>query len=1114
MSISHLVSIKRRFLRSVNIVKDHDDSAGLAGYVVTPLAQQALDLISSSFSASSDRAFTITGPYGTGKSSFALFLYYLLSSSSHDAWKKLREANKDLAEALHKTVFGKKDNESGFVVLPITSRRAPIAILLSEALEDAPPALKRSLLPAIEGLRDCSDSKTAVRLVAQAAKTVVDKGYKGLFFIFDEFGKVFEEAYYNRKGSDIFVLQELAEAASRSQETPIYLLGILHQAFGSYVDDIHDTKTKAEFSKIEGRFAPIAFVETPAAQIQLLANAFESTNVKKANAPEFTRIVEDAKKGDLKLHTIAGLTASDFTAFSKSVYPLHPLSMIALPLLFRRFGQNERSIFTYLVSNEPRGLQWFLSEEQEKPLLRLSDLYDYLLGNHETHLSRHPQGKIFLEANDRINSKPSLTALDREILKVVAVLTALGMQSHLKASGAMIRYAVSEDIPDVVFERLLAQSVLVYRKFNETYSIWEGSDVDLLACGIEADRAIGRSAFAMAQTLEKYLQPKPLIAKRHSFETGALRYFDVQYVDSPDALKETIEKRPAHYAVGHIMVCLAQSGSVADTFEAEAAKWTAQDKSLIFSIPKGISELKEAIREVQRLKWIEENVKELRDDRVARREIAMRSADASQRVMQQQITLLDPRPTPYGSACQWYWNGEYCSQVQTSRNVSELLSAVCDELFNKTPYIRNELICKRDPSSQAAGARNTLIKCIANPACVSKQFFGIQGFPPERSIYDCLFIASGMHKQMNGVWTLSPPDPKSDSKLHHCWKLLDKEIFGATDSPVVLKDLYAKLAVAPYGLLDGVHPVLLTIFYSLHRNEVTLYQEGTYNPDPQEATFELLVRRPDLFSIAGARLTGMRKTIIDRMAESLKKEPFVGPIVRYLYAWYMQLPKYAKNTNRLDQDASAFRTAMAEAKSPEKLLFIDLPKAFALPPITEDSGDPKTFDAYFKKLNTCIGKLSILLPNLINEQRKLLLEACGLSDSQEGWNTLYERACYLAPRINNTELTPFLQTVITTTGDRNKADAVMGSLMSIPMENWGSLEISRFPNVAQGKAELLKDAYKPYAKTSASLSKAEQSRADTLCSKLSHAIKSNHDEPAVMRAALLACIEALDKEEK
>jgi hypothetical protein len=1117
MSLTNSISIKRRFLRSINIVKDHDSTKGIEGYVVTPLAQQALDQISDGFreGVSADRAFTLTGPYGSGKSSFALFLYYLLSDSKHQAWDKLREVNKKLASSLHLSVFGPRGTELGFIVLPITSRRTSVTTLLSESLEDVPDRLKNALLQDIEGLRDCADSKTAIRLVQHAAKTVVAKGYKGLFFIFDEFGKVFEEAYYNRKNTDIFVLQELAEAASRSKDAPLLILGMLHQAFGNYVDDIHDSKTKAEFSKIEGRFQPISFVETPAAQIQLLANAFERTDPKEAATPAFRKIVNEAANDDLKLHAVAGISATDFATFAKAVYPFHPLAMIALPLLFRRFGQNERSIFTYLVSNEPLGFKAFLSTAGEHQLLRLTDLYDYLLGNHETHLSRHPQGKVFLEANDLINSKPSLSLVDREILKIVAVLTALGMQSHLKASEAMIRYAVSTPFAHTVLERLMSQSVLVYRKFNGTYAIWEGSDVDLLACGEKADRALGQSGFAMAATLKKYLHPKPVIAKRHSFRTGSLRYFDVEYVDSPDSLAETLSNSSASRAVGRILVCLAQSASVLDTFSSEAVKLTSEDTSLLFAIPKSIAELKEALREVQRLKWIEENIKELRDDRVARREIAMRLADANQRVIQQQITLLDPRPDPYGSSCQWIWHGEVKTGIASSKDVSVLLSAVCDALFKKSPQIRNEMICKREPSSQAAAARNILIKFVTHPECVQKPFFGIEGFPPERSIYDCLFRASGIHREVDGSWILSAPDRQhTAANLYPCWEKMDLAIFAATDKPLPLNELYEKLRNPPYGLLDGIHPVLLTAFYVLNRNEVTLYFEDTYLPDPQDANFELLVRRPDLFAIAGARIAGMRLKIIKRLADGLKVEPYVSPVVRHLYKWYRSLPRYAQNTNLIPKEVLEFRKSLADAKSPEKLLFVDLPQVFGLSPITEKAGDAKSFDLYFEKLNQCIGSLSVLLPNLIKEQRKLLLDVCRLPNSKDGWNTLYERACFLAPRINNSELMPFLQTIITTTGDWNKAETVMGFMVSSPMANWGTLELQKYPDLAKGKAELFLDAYAPFSKSVASLSRAEQQQVDSLSEKLQKSFPNNSVNPLVTRAALLACLAALDKETK
>ncbi|MEQ8961427.1 MAG: hypothetical protein RLP02_26465, partial [Coleofasciculus sp. C2-GNP5-27] len=65
-----------------------------------------------------------------------------------------------------------------------------------------------------------------VQDVAKAANT-------GVFLVIDELGKNLEYAAYNQGTEDLYVLQQLAELPGDSK-TPIYILGILHQAFAEY----------------------------------------------------------------------------------------------------------------------------------------------------------------------------------------------------------------------------------------------------------------------------------------------------------------------------------------------------------------------------------------------------------------------------------------------------------------------------------------------------------------------------------------------------------------------------------------------------------------------------------------------------------------------------------------------------------------------------------------------------------------------------------------------------------------------------------------------------------------------------------------------------------------
>jgi hypothetical protein len=77
--LSALFRVKARFYRSVSIVADYEDPGALADYIVSPLSRAVLRRISKGLQPGSrNRAWSLVGPYGSGKSAFALFHSRLL----------------------------------------------------------------------------------------------------------------------------------------------------------------------------------------------------------------------------------------------------------------------------------------------------------------------------------------------------------------------------------------------------------------------------------------------------------------------------------------------------------------------------------------------------------------------------------------------------------------------------------------------------------------------------------------------------------------------------------------------------------------------------------------------------------------------------------------------------------------------------------------------------------------------------------------------------------------------------------------------------------------------------------------------------------------------------
>ena len=181
----------------------------------------------------------------------------------------------------------------------------------------------------------------------------------GLIVFVDEMGKFLESAAYD--GADIYFFQQLAEIASRSNGRLI-VVGILHQAFEEYAHRL-SREARDEWSKIQGRFVDLAVNTRGDEQIDLLGRAIESD--RRPATP--SRVAQGVAA------MARAYTSRRLPQMLEECWPLHPIVACLLgPVSRRRFGQNQRSIFGFLNSAEPQGLQDFLREATMATSTRLT----------------------------------------------------------------------------------------------------------------------------------------------------------------------------------------------------------------------------------------------------------------------------------------------------------------------------------------------------------------------------------------------------------------------------------------------------------------------------------------------------------------------------------------------------------------------------------------------------------------------------------------------------------------------------------------------------------------------------------------------------------------------
>jgi len=161
MRLSETIGVSPRYTRSVSLERDVENADAIAGYILTPIGIDFLKRVHRVLADTpGPRAWTITGPYGSGKSAFVLFLVNLLSGNrmpgSPAAQKMLKGSAPEMASSLLDQRRTDSIRPSGFCPILVTgTARAIVPVLLESIRRDVPKFTKKTQrIPALRVLGD------------------------------------------------------------------------------------------------------------------------------------------------------------------------------------------------------------------------------------------------------------------------------------------------------------------------------------------------------------------------------------------------------------------------------------------------------------------------------------------------------------------------------------------------------------------------------------------------------------------------------------------------------------------------------------------------------------------------------------------------------------------------------------------------------------------------------------------------------------------------------------------------------------------------------------------------------------------------------------------------
>jgi hypothetical protein len=569
-----------------------------------------------------------------------------------------------------------------------------------------------------------------------------------------------------------------------------------------------------------------------------------------------------------------------------------------LPILCNRYAQNDRSLFTFLTSQEPYSLTTFLKETalqcDHTQTLKLHRVYDYFVEASNISNAAKTSSQRWIEVQGRIVEAMHLEPNLVVTLKTIGLLNLVDSIGALRATRQLVIYALIEDPQneqeaqcwDNAIQELIKRGLVTYRKQLDELRIWEGSDFDVeqaIMSTIEAEQA------SLASILNRIYPLTPHIAQRHSYKTGTLRYFERRYVDTYEELAN-IEVSNAD-SVGMIGYWLNNN------LPEKCPTHTTDGKPLILLCGTDVNKIDAVCREYAALTTIELNTPQLQSDGVARREVRQRLTQLKHLLndlLAQSFLSSNEKQHCYSRGTIFY--------IATQKDFQQHLSDVCDDIYPQTPVLWNELINRKEITSQGAKARRELIEAMLKNG--DKERLGLTGNGPEASMYMSLLNHTGIHRYIQDRWCFTEPH---EPTIRYVWLAIEQFCLNARTQAEPLDRLYSLLESSPYGMKKGAIPVLLAAALLVHTDDVSVYQDGTFIPLLGAEHFELLVKQPARFSVKHFEIAGLRAQIFKEFvlvlrspralsASSSLRNHTVLSVVKPLIQFGSSLPTYTAKT--------------------------------------------------------------------------------------------------------------------------------------------------------------------------------------------------------------------------
>ncbi|AFC33309.1 hypothetical protein PM3016_6701 [Paenibacillus mucilaginosus 3016] len=975
------------FKTSVNIKFDIGNVEFIKRYIPTPSHADAMKGIIEGFTEESvNRSHIIIGPYGTGKSLLANVVGSIVSKSV-DRDNVTTLVNK--FNQVDEYIAGKINHASNLptLFLPILLsgnegrfRQSILTNVLKklgeQGLDIVLPGLSSKILQSIKVwddefpdtykafcLRLEQDGKQIVRWLEEIKKqneveikyfssiyplltagasfevdydhsflsqmeylaTVLKENNMGIFIVYDEFARFLQGLNKSKFNEAMQDIQDLAELSNRLN--CIHFILITHKSLRHYFSSSDEDSSK-EFQRIEKRFNQY-LIKSDQATFLRIAEIIVSENIDskpQISLDDFTRIQGAMRK--YPLFPSINQTERDELVI-RGMYPLHPVSIFLLPHLTRVFGQNERTLFTFLESQETGGLINHISKSKEYYLAH--QLFDFFFpdstGNSNDELAEHMllYKKAIARMPEDIPNKKH-TALN--LVKVITLWNLCVLQNEQKLTTDFLQFAIGTNEEELLelLSLLNTNKIVRFNRVNGFWELFAGSSIDLQEKLEQEKQSLKQNPTNEIEVLKSNLSRKYYFPEKYNDEKGMTRFAAVKIIYGKEVLEGKIENDTTsdlslYYVLPEnteVTNALALGSTLRELSVTSRG-------SLCFIHPDPVENIKSELYNYMALESLRRNKTLLSEDKGIREELEILLNEAKYTISDYllKISIFDGIHPWYVEGNETYFNSEF--------ELTEKLTDMCNRLYKHTPIILNDSFNRSSISGAQRNAAVLLInKILEEP---HNNQFGITGNGPEYALYASIFKNNDRFdynvNNLDYSTVRNEPFRLLRSKLK---ELLDKNPKGS------LKDLIDIFIAPPFGIRKPLIPILFVSLLRDRWNELMLYSNGMFVPGINGAKlYDIIVEAgPENYHYVYERIdegyiqlfSNIETHFRDSLEERLSTQSRLIYVCGTLLKWLRSLPKITQTSEHVDEEFKQIRDLIKRSEIDPQQTIAEIYKLF------------------------------------------------------------------------------------------------------------------------------------------------------------------------------------------